>query len=78
MFVKSTRETIKTSPDYIEELKSFAGVDITKIADPDVKEIKYELDSRYKDVVDGIVEFITSLSAAHLRLLYPQKSIRFI
>jgi superfamily II DNA or RNA helicase len=76
MFVKSTRETIKTSPDYIEELKSFAGVDITKLADPDVKEIKYELDSRYKDVVDGIVEFITSLSAAHLRLLDPDKGIR--
>ena len=76
MFVKSTRETIKTSPDYIEELKSFTGVDITKIADPDVKEIKYELDSRYKDVVDGIVEFITGLSVAHLRLLDPEKGIR--
>ncbi|MDP3758869.1 MAG: hypothetical protein Q8Q86_04050, partial [Candidatus Daviesbacteria bacterium] len=48
MFVKSTRETIKTSADYIEELKSFAGVDITKLKDPDVKEVKYELDSRYK------------------------------
>jgi hypothetical protein len=44
------------SGDYIEELKSFAGVDITKLADPDVKEIKYELDSRYKDVVNGIVK----------------------
>jgi len=76
MFVKSTRETIKTSVDYIEELKSFAGVDITKLADPDVKEIKYELDSRYKDVVNGIVEFITNLSAAHLRLLDPEKGIR--
>ena len=76
IFVKSTRETIKTSPDYIEELNSFAGADITKIADPEIKEIKYELDSRYKTVVDGIVEFITNLSAAHLRLLDPEKGIR--
>lgn len=76
MFVKSTRETIKTSPDYIEELKTFSNVDITKIKDPDVEEIKYELDTRYKDVVAGIVDFITSLSAAHLRLLDPEKGIR--
>ena len=76
MFVKSTRETIKTSPDYIEELKTFSKVDITKIKDPDVEEIKYELDTRYKDVVAGIVDFITSLSAAHLRLLDPEKGIR--
>ncbi len=76
MFVKSTRETIKTSSEYIEELKTFAGVDITKLADPEVKEVKYELDSRYKDVVNGIVDFITSLSAAHLRLLDPEKGIR--
>ena len=76
MFVKSTRETIKTSADYIEELKSFAGVDITKLKDPDVNEVKYELDSRYKDIVNGIVEFITSLSAAHLRLLDPEKGVR--
>ncbi|MGC8621770.1 MAG: helicase-related protein [Caldisphaera sp.] len=76
MFVKSTRETIKTSGDYIEELKTFSGVDITKIGYPDVKEIKYELDSRYKDVVNGIVDFIKSLSAAHLRLLDPEKGVR--
>jgi len=76
MFVKSTRETIKTSAEYIEELKSFAGVDITKLPDPDVNEIKYELDSRYKDIVNGIVDFITNLSAAHLRLLDPEKGIR--
>lgn len=76
MFVKSTRETIKTSSDYIDELKTFSGVDITKIKDPDVEEVKYELDSRYKDVVNGIVEFITSLSAAHLRLLDPEKGVR--
>ncbi|MDD4353586.1 MAG: helicase-related protein, partial [Candidatus Nanoarchaeia archaeon] len=76
MFVKSTRETIKTSKDYIEELKTFAGVDITKIRDPDVEEVKYELDSRYKDVVNGIVDFIKSLSAAHLRLLDPEKGVR--
>jgi len=76
MFVKSTRETIKTSADYIEELKTFAGVDITGLKDPEVEEVKYELDSRYKDVVNGIVEFITSLSAAHLRLLDPEKGVR--
>jgi len=76
MFVKSTRSTIKTSKDYIEELKTFAGLDITKIADPDTHEVKYELDSRYKDVVNGIVEFISSLSAAHLRLLDPEKGVR--
>ncbi|MEM4366561.1 MAG: helicase-related protein [Candidatus Anstonellales archaeon] len=76
MFVKSTRETIKTSLDYIEELKAFAGVDIRKIKDPHVKEIKYKLDSRYKDVVNGIVDFIKSLSAAHLRLLDPEKGVR--
>ena len=76
MFVKSTRETIKTSADYIEELKTFSGVDINKVKDPDVEEVKYELDSRYKDVVNGIVEFITSLSAAHLRLLDPEKGVR--
>lgn len=76
MFVKSTRETIQTSPDYIDELKTFSGVDITKIRDPEVKEVKYELDSKYKDVVDGIVNFITSLSAAHLRILDPEKGVR--
>lgn len=76
LFVKSTRETIKTSPDYINELKIFSGVDITKIRDPDVKEVKYELDSRYKDVVNGIVDFINSLSAAHLRLLDPERGVR--
>lgn len=76
MFVKSTRETIKTSTDYIKELKTFTGVDITKLLDPEIKEIKYELDSRYKDVVNGIVDFITSLSAAHLRLLDPERGIR--
>ncbi len=76
MFVKSTRETIKTSSDYIEELKTFSKVDITKIKDPDVEEIKYELDSRYKDIVNGIVNFINSLSAAHLRLLDPEKGVR--
>jgi superfamily II DNA or RNA helicase len=76
MFVKSTRETIKTSSDYIDELKTFSGIDITQIKDPDVKEAKYELDSRYKDTVKGIVDFITSLSAAHLRLIDPEKGAR--
>ncbi len=76
IFVKSTRETIKTSKDYVEELKIFAGVDITKLPDPNINELKYELDSRYKDIVNGIVDFITNLSAAHLRLLDPEKGAR--
>ncbi|MFA5142178.1 MAG: helicase-related protein [Candidatus Woesearchaeota archaeon] len=76
MFVKSTRETIKTSSDYIDELKTFSNVDITKIKDPEIEEIKYELDLRYKDIVNGIVDFITSLSAAHLRILDPEKGVR--
>ena len=76
MFVKSTRETIKTSKENIEELKAFFGVDITQIKDPNVKEATYELDSRYKDIVNSIVDFITSLSAAHLRLLDPEKGVR--
>ncbi len=76
MFVKSTRETIKTQQEYIDELKIFSKVDITKIKDPDVEEIKYELDTRYRDVIAGIVDFITSLSAAHLRLLDPEKGVR--
>lgn len=76
MFVKSTRETIKTQQNYIDELKTFSNVDITKIKDPDIEEIKYELDTRYRDIVAGIVDFITSLSAAHLRLLDPEKGIR--
>ncbi|MFA5406322.1 MAG: helicase-related protein [Candidatus Nanoarchaeia archaeon] len=76
MFVKSTRETIKTSADYIDELKSFSGVDITKISDPDVDEIQYTLADQYKSVVNGIVDFITSLTAAHLRILDPEKGIR--
>ncbi len=76
MFVKSTRETIKTSKDYISELKIFTGVDIRGIPDPNVEEIKYELDSNYKNIVSGIVDFINSLSAAHLRLLDPERGIR--
>lgn len=76
IFVKSTRGTIKTSADYVDELKTFSGVDINQIEDPFVQEVKYELDSRYKDIVNGIVDFISSLSAAHLRLLDPEKGIR--
>jgi superfamily II DNA or RNA helicase len=76
IFVKSTGATIKTSEEYIRELESFTGVNIENISDPNVKEIKYLLDSRYAEVVDGIVEFITNLSAAHLRLLDPDKGIR--
>ena len=57
-------------------MKIFAGVAITKLADPNTNELKYELDSRYKDIVNGIVDFITNLSAAHLRLLDPEKGAR--
>ena len=76
LFVKSTRETIKTSSDYIEELKSFVGVDITKIPDPQVSEISYTLHTTYRDIVNGIVDFIGGLSAAHLRLLDPEHGER--
>jgi len=76
MFVKSTRETIKTEANYLEELEAFAGVDLAKIRDPDIEEARYELDSRYEDVVNGIVDFITQLTAAHLRLLDPEKGVR--
>ena len=73
LFVKSTRETIKTSKEYINELKAFTGIDITKLIDPDSQEIRYELDSRYRNIVTDIVSFITSLSAAHLKILDPEK-----
>ena len=76
LFVKSTGATIKTSDEYVKELESFTGVNINNISDPKVKEIKYMLDSRYGEVVDGIVDFITGLSAAHLRLLDPDRGIR--
>ena len=76
IFVKSTGATIKTSENYIEELKSIYGVDIREINDPDVSEIRYELDSRYDDIIEGIVDFITSLSIAHLKILDPEKGIR--
>ncbi|MHA1742697.1 MAG: DEAD/DEAH box helicase family protein [Candidatus Heimdallarchaeota archaeon] len=76
MFIKSTRETIKTSVEYVKELETFAGVDITKIADPMVREIKYELDMKYKVIVNEIVNFITNLSLAHLRLLDPDRGVR--
>jgi superfamily II DNA or RNA helicase len=76
IFVKSTGATIKTSEEYIKELKSFTGIDIKNIPDPQVKEIKYILDSSYEKIIEGIVTFITGLSAAHLRLLDPDKGIR--
>lgn len=76
LFIKSTRETIKTDIDYIDELKASFGIDIRSLLDPDVEEVKYELDSKYKDIVAGIVDFIKSLSAAHLRLLDPEKGAR--
>lgn len=76
LFVKSTRGTIKTSPEFLEELKTFSGVDLTKIPDPDTKEVKYQLDENYIEVVNGIVDFIDNLSAAHLRILDPEKGVR--
>jgi len=76
LFVKSTRETIKTSKSYINELKMFTGIDITSIPDPDIIEVKYDLDKNYKQIVNNIVSFITNLSAAHLRLLEPERGVR--
>jgi len=76
LFVKSTRETIKTSPDYVKQIKLFSGVDINEIPDPDVAEVVYTLDKKYKEIVNGIVDFIQGLTAAHLRILDPEKGSR--
>ena len=75
-FVKSTRGTIKTSPEYLDEIKSFTHVDISKIPDPDVGEVVYSLDEKYKEIVNGIVNFISDLKNAHLRILDPEKGRR--
>ncbi len=76
LFVKSTRTTIKSSPEYLEQVKLFSGVDISHIPDPDVEEITYSLDEKYKDIVNGIVQFISSLTAANLRIIDPEKGAR--
>ncbi len=76
LFVKSTRETIKTSEEYIKEIEVFSGVNIKNIPDPDVEEIAYVLHEKYKPIVEEIVEFIKSLSAAHLRILDLERGIR--
>ncbi|VVB54969.1 putative ATP-dependent RNA helicase [uncultured archaeon] len=76
LFVKSTRETIKSDETYIQELKYFTGVDITNIPDPTVEGEVYVLHERYRPIVNGIVDFINSLSAAHLRIVDPEKGIR--
>jgi len=76
LFVKSTRETIKTSEEYVKEIETFSGVNIRRIPDPDVKEVAYILHEKYKPIVEGIVDFIKSLTAAHLRILDPERGIR--
>lgn len=76
IFVKSTGATIKTSEINIDEIKSITGVDIRDIPDPEVTEIKYELDSRYDDIIQGIVDFIQNLTNAHLKILDPDKGVR--
>ena len=76
LFVKSTRETIKSSPEYLEEIKERFNEDLSKIPDPNVNEIKYELANRYKEVINSIIPFLENLTAAHLRILDPEKGIR--
>ena len=76
LFVKSTRSTIKASQDYLDEIKTLTGVDISQIPDPDVHETVYTLDKKYKEIVNHIVDFISSLSAAHLRIVDPEKGAR--
>jgi superfamily II DNA or RNA helicase len=76
LFVKSTHATIKSSPHYLEQIKLFSGVDISKIPDPVVEEIIYLLDDKYKKIINGIVDFLSSLSAANLRIIDPEKGAR--
>jgi superfamily II DNA or RNA helicase len=75
-FVKSTRTTIKTSPDYLKELETLTNTDLSKILDPHVEEVSYSLDDKYKKIVNGIVDFIAELRNAHLRVLDPEKGNR--
>ena len=76
LFIKSTRETIKTSEEYVRELKELSGVDIREIPDPDVEETTYRLHQSYRPIVNGIVDFIRRLTAAHLRIIDPKKGVR--
>jgi superfamily II DNA or RNA helicase len=76
LFVKSTRATIKTSIQYVEEINTFTGINISNIPDPEIEEIVYSLDKKYKFIVDGIVDFISDLSAANLRIIEPEKGSR--
>ncbi len=76
LFIKSTRETIKTDKEYVRELKEFSGADLTRIPDPDVNEAEYTLHENYKPIVNNIVDFISSLSAAHLRIVDPERGKR--
>jgi len=76
LFVKSTRSTIKASQEYVDEITALTGIDISNIPDPDVHETVYTLDKKYKEIVNQIVNFISSLSAAHLRIVEPEKGAR--
>ncbi|MHA1381321.1 MAG: helicase-related protein [Candidatus Helarchaeota archaeon] len=76
LFVKSTRETIKTDKEYLRELKEFAGVDLRDIPDPEVFEASYSLHKNYKPIVNGIIDFISNLTAAHLRIIDPERGRR--
>ena len=75
-FVKSTRWTIKSSKEYLKEIELFTGVDISTIPDPEITEVEYSLSPDYKDIVNGIIDFITGLKAAHLRIIEPEKGAR--
>ena len=57
-------------------MKEFSGADLTKIPDPDVNEAQYTLHKNYRPIVNNIVEFISNLSAAHLRMIDPEKGRR--
>ncbi|OLS14528.1 MAG: helicase domain-containing protein [Promethearchaeota archaeon CR_4] len=72
-FVKSTRETLRTSRDYVEELTRFTGIDIEQIPDPDVEEIEYPLHQDHMEILEGLPIFIREFKAAHLLLINPEK-----
>jgi superfamily II DNA or RNA helicase/HKD family nuclease len=76
LFIRSTRETVKTSPEYLDEIRAFTGIDISLIHDPDVYEIDYILDVKYKNIINGIVEFISNFTAANFRLFDPEKGAK--
>jgi superfamily II DNA or RNA helicase/HKD family nuclease len=76
LFVKSTRETIKNSDEYVREVEFFSKVNIRTVPDPDVTEVAYTLHDKYGPTVNGIVDFINGFKAAHLRILDPEKGMR--